>query len=50
MPGQGLLQVPLCRRIPEGVSFFQKEFLLVFVQMYSPQLIGKTPGGTCPNR
>ena len=40
MPGQGLLQVPLCRRIPEGVSLFIKEFLLVFVQMCSPQLIG----------
>ena len=24
MPGQGLLQVPLCRRIPQGVSLFTK--------------------------
>ena len=48
MPGQELLQVPLCRRKPQGMSLFTKMLLLVSVQCAVPSWLGRLLGGPFP--
>ena len=48
MPGQWLLQVPLCRRKPEGIFLFTKILLLVSVQCAVPSWLGRLLGGLFP--